>query len=104
MTEEREYSNIYTIPPNYTDSGKLLGGMLEAVIKPEWPEDFKRIIDIPYRFSDVAPPAGDSQGGSYDHNPAAAGRVCPYGPGRRLAAAVHLPHGAFLGAQAAAPL
>lgn len=29
----------------------LLGGMLEAVIKPEWPEDFKRIIDITYRFS-----------------------------------------------------
>lgn len=29
MTEEREYSNIYTIPPNYTDSGKLLGGLLE---------------------------------------------------------------------------
>lgn len=25
-----EYSNIYTIPPNYTDSGKLLGGMLET--------------------------------------------------------------------------
>ena len=30
MAEEREYSNIYTIPPNYTDSGKLLGGMLET--------------------------------------------------------------------------
>ena len=29
----------------------LLGGMLEAVIKPRWPEDFKRIIDITYRFS-----------------------------------------------------
>lgn len=29
----------------------LLGGMLEAVIKPEWPEDFKRIIHITYRFS-----------------------------------------------------
>lgn len=29
MSEEREYSNIYTIPPNYTDSGKLLGGLLE---------------------------------------------------------------------------
>ena len=29
----------------------LLGGMLESVIKPEWPEDFKRIIDITYRFS-----------------------------------------------------
>ena len=29
----------------------LLGGMLEAVIKPNWPEDFKRIIDITYRFS-----------------------------------------------------
>lgn len=29
----------------------LLGGMLEAVIKPQWPEDFKRIIAITYRFS-----------------------------------------------------
>ena len=29
----------------------LLGGMLESVIKPEWPEDFKRIIHITYRFS-----------------------------------------------------
>ena len=25
--------------------------MLEAVIKPKWPEDFKRIIAITYRFS-----------------------------------------------------
>ena len=30
----------------------LLGGMLEAVIKPNWPKDFKRIIDITYRFSE----------------------------------------------------
>lgn len=30
MAEDREYSNIYTIPPNYTDSGKLMGGMLET--------------------------------------------------------------------------
>lgn len=29
----------------------LLGAMLEAVIKPKWPEDFKRIISITYRFS-----------------------------------------------------
>lgn len=29
----------------------LLGGMLESVIKKGWPEDFKRIIDITYRFS-----------------------------------------------------
>ena len=29
----------------------LLGAMLEAVIKPGWPEDFKRIIAITYRFS-----------------------------------------------------
>lgn len=29
----------------------LLGAMLEAVIKPNWPKDFKRIIDITYRFS-----------------------------------------------------
>ena len=27
--EDREYSNIYAIPANYTDSGKILGGMLE---------------------------------------------------------------------------
>ena len=29
----------------------LLGGMLEAVIKPRWPEDFRRIIDITGHFS-----------------------------------------------------
>ena len=29
----------------------LLGGMLESVIKKDWPEDFKRIIDVTYRFS-----------------------------------------------------
>lgn len=29
----------------------LLGGMLESAIKPAWPEEFKRIIDITYRFS-----------------------------------------------------
>lgn len=29
----------------------LLGGMLEAVIKQRWPEDFKRIIAITYEFS-----------------------------------------------------
>lgn len=29
----------------------LLGAMLEAAIKPKWPEDFRRIIDITYRFS-----------------------------------------------------
>lgn len=28
--EEKEYSNVYAIPANYTDSGKLLGGMLEV--------------------------------------------------------------------------
>jgi hypothetical protein len=27
--EEKEFNNIYAIPANYTDSGKLLGGMLE---------------------------------------------------------------------------
>lgn len=29
----------------------LLGGMLEAVIKKDWPQDFKRMIAITYRFS-----------------------------------------------------
>ena len=28
--EEREYGNIYVIPANYTDSGKLFGGLLEV--------------------------------------------------------------------------
>ena len=28
--DETECSNIYVIPANYTDSGKLLGGMLET--------------------------------------------------------------------------
>lgn len=27
--DEREFSNVYAIPANYTDSGKILGGMLE---------------------------------------------------------------------------
>lgn len=30
MADDREFSNVYTIPPNYTDSGKLLGGLLET--------------------------------------------------------------------------
>lgn len=29
----------------------LLGGTLEAVIKPQWPDYFKRMIEITYRFS-----------------------------------------------------
>ena len=28
--EEKEYSNVYTIPANYTDSGKLFGGMVDT--------------------------------------------------------------------------
>jgi hypothetical protein len=28
--DEKEYGNTFTIPANYTDSGKLLGGMLET--------------------------------------------------------------------------
>jgi hypothetical protein len=28
--DDREVNNIYAIPANYTDSGKLLGGMLET--------------------------------------------------------------------------
>lgn len=28
--DEREISNIYAIPANFTDSGKLLGGLLEV--------------------------------------------------------------------------
>jgi hypothetical protein len=28
--DEKEFGNVYAIPANYTDSGKLLGGMLET--------------------------------------------------------------------------
>ena len=28
--EEKEFSNVYAIPANYKDSGKLLGGMVET--------------------------------------------------------------------------
>lgn len=28
--DDREYSNVYAIPANYTDSGKLLGGMIDV--------------------------------------------------------------------------
>lgn len=27
--EDKDFSNVYAIPANYTDSGKILGGMLE---------------------------------------------------------------------------
>ena len=30
ISDEKEYNNVYTIPANYTDSGKLFGGMLET--------------------------------------------------------------------------
>ena len=28
--EDREFSNVYSIPANFTDAGKLMGGMLET--------------------------------------------------------------------------
>lgn len=28
--DEKEFNNVYAIPANYTDSGKLLGGMLDT--------------------------------------------------------------------------
>ncbi|NBK78997.1 hypothetical protein D5272_10480 [bacterium D16-76] len=27
--DDKNYNNVYAIPANYTDSGKILGGMLE---------------------------------------------------------------------------
>ena len=27
--DDKEFSNVFSIPANYTDSGKILGGMLE---------------------------------------------------------------------------
>ena len=28
--DEKEYNNVYAIPANYTDSGKIFGGMIET--------------------------------------------------------------------------
>lgn len=28
--DDKEYSNVYAIPANYTDSGKLFGGMVDT--------------------------------------------------------------------------
>ena len=28
--DDKEYNNVYAIPANYTDSGKLLGGMIDT--------------------------------------------------------------------------
>lgn len=28
--DEKEFNNVYTIPANYTDSGRLFGGMIET--------------------------------------------------------------------------
>lgn len=36
--EEKEFSNIYAIPANYTDSGKLLGGWLKPDV--QWKQSF----------------------------------------------------------------
>lgn len=30
METEKEYSNVFAIPANYTDSGRIMGGMLET--------------------------------------------------------------------------
>lgn len=30
ILDEKEYNNVYAIPANYTDSGKIFGGMLET--------------------------------------------------------------------------
>lgn len=30
----------------------LVGGLIESTLKARWPEEFKRIIDIAYKFSD----------------------------------------------------
>lgn len=30
ILDEKEYNNVYAIPANYTDSGKIFGGMIET--------------------------------------------------------------------------
>ena len=94
MAEEKEFNNVYTIPPNYTDSGKLLGGMLET----------RNTIEAAALLLLVGYPERHRQGGGHDRHPAAPGRLCPDGAGGRFAAPVRRPHRHLLGTAAASAL
>ena len=85
MADDREYSNIYTIPPNYTDSGKLLGGLLEV----------RNTVEAGVRGlpgADVAASACYRKSDGDDSHAAAAGHIRTDGVGRRFAAPVCCAH------------
>ena len=97
MAEEQEFSNVYTIPPNYTDSGKLMGGMLETR---NTVEAGALLLLVGY----AGPHARHRESGSHDRDPAAAGCLCSDGIGRRLSAPVRCPYDSVLAQAAAAAL
>lgn len=74
--DDREFSNVYTIPPNYTDSGKLLGGMLETR---NTIEAVFLLLLVGYPEPDVDAPAGHRKGCGDDHDAAADGRIRAHG-------------------------
>ena len=51
LLSAREVARPDDLIEGFGEHHGLLAAMLEAVIKRKWPEDFKRIIDITYRFS-----------------------------------------------------
>ena len=89
--DEREYNNVYAIPANYTDSGKLLGGMIDTrnaietvilVLALGYPELI--LIPMPGTIRIVVMTAA-----------AAGGGICN-GRGWRVAVSVHRPYHPFL--------
>ena len=96
--EEKEISNIYAIPANYTDSGKLLGGMVEP----------RNAVETGFLLFLVGA-AVDSQvrhspGGGHDRHSAAPGGGVPHGGGRRLPVPVPGAHPPVLDPPAKTPL
>lgn len=92
--EEKEYSNVYAIPANYTDSGKLLGGMVEprnAV------EAVALVIMVGYPEVKWIPMPTTILHCHHDRDPDSAGSGRVHGNWRRLSAPVSGAYPLFLG-------
>lgn len=84
--DEKEYSNVYAIPANYTDSGKLLGGMIEtrnAI------ETVLLVAAVGYPELFVIPMPGHDPHRGHDADAAAAGGYLGDGRGWRLAVSIY---------------
>ncbi len=99
--EEKEISNIYAIPANYTDSGKLLGGMVEPRNAVE--TGFLLCL-VGASGAAVASPGRHPPGGGHDRHPVALRGGGPHGGGRGLLISVPGAHPPVLDPPAKTPL